>query len=221
MPGSVSVYSTRRFGMSYGRFAAPSTEIASTPFDAVERIRVQPLQQRRLDDALLPGGGIARRIDRPPHAHVGDGPVVVVLRVVFARPDHLDRRADRLRRLDGVERRSPPSPRRPNPPPRYVVCTNTLLSGRPVAAIAACCVAVCDCVGTHTSHRSACTCAVQFIGSMQRVRQERRFEHALDDALAPGHAGVRRTRRCSDGVGVAVVARHRARLLPRAPRTAS
>ena len=33
MPGSVSVYSTRRFGMAYGRLAAPSTEIASTPFD--------------------------------------------------------------------------------------------------------------------------------------------------------------------------------------------
>jgi hypothetical protein len=59
-----------------------------------------------------------------------------------------------------------PSPRRPNPPPRYAVCTNTLLSGRPVTPIAACCVAVCDCVETQTSQRSACTCAVQFIGSI-------------------------------------------------------
>src|SRR5678815_4165060 len=59
-----------------------------------------------------------------------------------------------------------PSPRRPKPPPTYVVCTKTLLSGRPVTPMAACCVMVCDCVGTHTSQRSACTCAVQFIGSI-------------------------------------------------------
>ena len=40
------------------------------------------------------------------------------------------------------------SPRRPNPPPRYVVWIFTLSAGRPDAAIAALCDAVCPCVGT-------------------------------------------------------------------------
>src|SRR5436190_8496607 len=43
----------------------------------------------------------------------------------------------------------------------------TALAGRPDAAIAAACDAVCPCVGTQTSQRSARTSAVQFIGSIQ------------------------------------------------------
>ena len=58
------------------------------------------------------------------------------------------------------------SPRRPKPPPRYVVWMWTASAGSPLAAIAACCDAVCPCVGTQTSQRSARTSAVQFIGSI-------------------------------------------------------
>ena len=102
MPGSVSVYSTRRFGMAYGRLAAPSTEIASTPFDPASAFGFSFLSSDCWTMRCFQTRRVARRVDGAPHAHVGDWPVDVVLRVVLARPDDLDRRAHRLRRFHGV-----------------------------------------------------------------------------------------------------------------------
>ena len=55
--------------------------------------------ERLTDDALLPGHGIARRIQTAADRVIGRGSVVPAARVVLARPDDLDRRLDGLRDL--------------------------------------------------------------------------------------------------------------------------
>ena len=64
------------------------------------------------------------------------GPVLVVPDVVLPAPDHLDRHAHRLGNLAGFRRRNPFRDRRPNPPPRWVVCTVTAPTGTPQARAA-------------------------------------------------------------------------------------
>ena len=63
MPGSVSVYSTRMFGMSYGSVAAPSTEMKSTPFGGSA---ADALHQRLLHDPLHERDRLAGRVDARP-----------------------------------------------------------------------------------------------------------------------------------------------------------
>ena len=78
------------------------------------------------------------------------------------------------------------------------------LPAGPMAAIAACCDAVCPCVGTQTSQPSALHVRRAVHRLHRRVREERHFEHALERL---------RVALCERGVGVAVVARDLARLL--------
>ena len=61
MPGSVSVYSTRTFGMSYGRIAAPSNEIRSTPSGGSPPIRFisDCCTRRCMNTVGLPDGSTA------------------------------------------------------------------------------------------------------------------------------------------------------------------
>ena len=94
------MYSIRTFGMSYGRLAAPSSEMKSTPFGGSA---ADALHQRLLHQPLHEHGRLAGRIERAPHARVADRTVVVVLHVVFARPHDLHRLADRLRRFHRVD----------------------------------------------------------------------------------------------------------------------
>ena len=70
---------------------------------AVGRQSADALHQRLLHDVLLEDRRLARRVDRAPHARVADRTIVVVLHIVLAAPHDLDRLADRLRRLDGVD----------------------------------------------------------------------------------------------------------------------
>ena len=100
MPGSVSVYSIRTFGIVVGqvRRAVERDEI-----DAVRRQPADALHQRLLHEALLEHRRRAGGVERAPHPRVADRTVVVVLDVVLAGPHDLHRLADGLRRLHGVD----------------------------------------------------------------------------------------------------------------------
>src|SRR5262249_29205517 len=60
------------------------------------------LHQRLLYDALHEDRWLAGGIDCAPHASVGDGPVIVMLHVILARPDDLHRFPDCFRGLHGI-----------------------------------------------------------------------------------------------------------------------
>ena len=201
MPGSVSVYSIRMFGMSYGqrRRAVDRDEV-----DAVRRQAADALHQRLLDDALHERRPACPAASTAPHIRdVGDRTVEVVLHVVFARPHDLDRLADGLRGLDRVGdevglaapaesaaevrrvnldlvrrqarwRRSPPG------------ATRSVPASAP-----------------RRRSRSARTSAVQFIGSIVACARNGTSKTRSNDFAAPFSAAV----------GVAVVARDLAGLL--------
>ena len=95
-----------------------------------------------------------------------DRAVDVVLDVLLARPDHLDRSVDLLGDAHGLRRPCPTSSRRPKPPPSRWLWTMTFSSGRPVTFAAAACARASTCVPTQTSQPSGVTCTVQFIGSI-------------------------------------------------------
>ena len=58
------------------------------------------------------------------------------------------------------------APRRPKPPPRWILWTSQLVAGRPAASAAAASAASPFWVGVQTSQRSGVQTAVAFIGSM-------------------------------------------------------
>ena len=58
------------------------------------------------------------------------------------------------------------APRRPKPPPRWILWTSHLAGGRPAASAAAASAASPFWVGVQTSQRSGVQSAVAFIGSM-------------------------------------------------------
>ena len=199
MPGSLSVYSIRMFGMSYGRMAAPSTEMKSTPFGGRPPMRfISDCCTMRIMNAT----GLPGRVDGRRHPHVGDRAVEVVLHVVFARPDDLHRLADGFRRFDRV-----------GDEVGFAAASEAAAEIRREDV---------DLVGGQTArgHGRLLRCGLPLrrhphvapVGAHvrravhrlhRRVREERHLEHALE-----------RFRRALDGRGgVAVVARHLARLL--------